>query len=80
MVESFMIMAGMMGGMSSHTRIRASSSAVLFVTLFVPYTAGRGCIRESIGMVSRCIQFLNGFGLLIVVMVTLANTYDFVWC
>ena len=72
------MMAGVWGGMSSHTRMRARKSAVLFLTFFVPYTASRGCTRESIGMVGRCIQFLDRLELLIVVMVLLVAAYAFV--
>ena len=70
-------MVGVLGGMSSYTRIRANSSAILVVTLFVPYTADRSCTCESISIVDRCIQFLDGFELLIAVMVILTAAYAF---
>ena len=46
-----MIMAGICGGRSSNARIRASSSALLFVAGLVPYEAGRGCTLASSGIV-----------------------------
>ena len=79
-----MISAGVLCGSISHARTRASISAVLFVTLDVPYAAGRGWTRERIGMVGRCIQFRDGVELLMAVMVTLATAYTDVvgwgWC
>ena len=67
------MIAGVSGEMSSQARIRASSSAVLFVTALVPYAAGSGCTRESSGIVGIDIQFLVGWELLIAVIVTLAT-------
>ena len=40
---------------SSLARIRASSSAVLFVTLLVPYIVDKDCIRESNDIIGRSI-------------------------
>ena len=53
--------------------IRASSSAVLFVVVFVSYTAGSGWTRESKGIIGRSIQSYVGCELLIAVMVILAT-------
>ena len=79
-----MISAGVLCGSNSHASTRASISAVLLVTLVVPYAAGRGWTRERIGMVGRCIQFRDGVELLMAVMVTLAAAYTDVvgwgWC
>ena len=51
-----MIMAGIWGGRSSNARIRARSSALLFVAGLVPYDAGRGCTRASSGIVGLWIR------------------------
>ena len=67
-----MMMAGVSAGRSSLAMIRASSSAVLFVTLFVPYAAGKGWTRESIGIVGRSIHGRVGWELLRAMIVTLA--------
>ena len=68
-----MMIAGVSGDMSSQARIRASSSAVLFVTAFVPYAAGSGWTRERSGIVGIDIQLRVGWELLIAVIVTLAT-------
>lgn len=73
-----MIMIGVWGGMSSHARTSLKHSTVLFVTLCVPYAAGRGCTCERIDMMGRCIHFLDGLELLIAMMVTLVPVYAFV--
>ena len=49
-----MIMAGIWDGRSSNARIRARSSALLFVAGLVPYAAGRGWTRASSGIVGLC--------------------------
>ena len=67
-----MMMTGVWAGRSSHTRIRVSSSAVLLVTVLVPYMAGRGWTRESSGMVGRSTHGIGGYELLMVVMIKLA--------
>ena len=71
--ESLMIMADVSWGRSSQTKTRANSSAVLFVTLFVPKAVGRGCTRESKGIVGRFIHGFVGCELFIVVIVTLSS-------
>ena len=50
------MIAGLLTGSSSHTRIREKSSTVLFVTLFVQYAAVWGCTRDSKGIVGRSIN------------------------
>ena len=56
----------------------SSSSAVLFVILFVQWAAGRGCTRERRWMVGRSIHDLVGCELFIVVIATLAAVWDLV--
>ena len=51
-----MIIAGIWGGRRSNARIRARSSALLFVAGLVPYAAGRGCTRASSGIVGLWIR------------------------
>ena len=67
-----MIMAGVFSGRRSHTMIRASNSAVLFVTLFVPYAASKDWTRESEGIVGSFIHCCVGWELFRAVIVTLA--------
>ena len=57
-VESYMVITCVLPGRNPPTRIRARSSAVLVVRLFVPYAADRGCTltRQSKSMVGRCIN------------------------
>ena len=74
------MIAGVWTGRSSHTRIRADSFAVLLVTVLVPYMASRDWTRESSGMVGGSIQNIEGYELLMIVMTTLAVTWDIVGC
>ena len=54
-----MMIADLLTGRSSHTTIRARSSAILFVILFVQYATGRGCTRDSNGIVGRSINMTD---------------------
>ena len=67
------MMAGVSGERSSQARIRASSSAALFVTAFVPYAADSGCTRERSGIEGIVIKLRVGWELLIAVIVTFAT-------
>ena len=60
--------------------MRASSSTILFVTLFVSYAAGSGLTRKSKGIVGRSIHYVIECELLISVMVTLADACTRVGC
>ena len=66
-----MIMAGLFSGRNAQAMMRASNSAVLFVTLLVPYAAGKDWTRESNGIVGRSIYCYVGCELLRAVIVTL---------
>ena len=69
-----MVIIGVRIGRSSLVRILASSSAVMFVTLFASYAAVRDCTREHKSMVGRSIQKKVRCELLIVAMVILVTT------
>lgn len=67
-----MIIASVLTGISSQTRLRAKSSAVLLATLLVLYSVDRNWTRESSGIVGRSNQDREEYELLIAVIVTLA--------
>ena len=75
-----MMIAGVCIGRSIHTWIRASSSAILLVTLLVSYTADRDCTREISGMVGISIYVVDECELLMAVMATVAVPWDIVGC
>ena len=65
-------MTSVLSGRSSQATTRASSSVVLFVMLFMTYTARSGWTRESKGIVGKFIQSCVGYELFIAVIVILA--------
>ena len=65
-----MMMTGVFAGRSSQAMMRASNSAVLFVTLLVPYAAGKDWTREINGIVGRSIYCYVGCELLRAVIAT----------
>ena len=75
-----MMIADMFAGISSQAKIRANSSAVLLVTLLVPYTAGRGWTRVMSGIVGSSVHDWEGCELLMAVTITLADALVTVGC
>ena len=75
-----MVIAGVFDRINSQAKIRANSSAVLLVTLLVPYTAGRGWTRERSGIVGSSVHGWGGCELLIAVTVILADVLATVGC
>ena len=75
-----MMIAGIFDGINSQAKIRANSSAVLLVTLLVPYTAGRGWTRERIAIVGSSVHNWEGCELMMAVTVTLVVALVTIGC